>query len=73
MPDGEDVAWVLRVKVVVGNYMNCPGADDGVDDHPEEAAGNPLERIAGLLAPPEEVAVPEPEGDGQTDSVGMDL
>ena len=73
LPDGQDLSGVVRVEGEVGHHVEGPGAHDGGDDDPHEHAGHPLPGIAGPAEAPLGVAESEPEGQRQSDAVGVDL
>ncbi len=73
LPDGDDLAGVVRVVPEVGEHVHRTSAHDGGDEHPEEEGGDPVGLVATIGESSLEVAVREPEGDREPDPVGVDL
>ncbi len=53
--------------------MDGAGADDGGEDDPDKGAAEPVVGVAVVAKTFREVAVGEPEREGEPDPVGMDL
>ena len=73
VPDGEDVAGVVRVVAQVREDVHGPGPDHRRQDDPEEHGDEPVGAVAVVTQATLEVGEPEPEREREADAIGVDL
>src|SRR5208283_6059670 len=76
VPNREDVPGIVDVALrplQVRDHVHDSGSDDGRDDDPDEGTREPGIGIPVVAESFREVAVPEPEGERESNAVGMDL